>query len=173
MGSYQPPAPHYHPKTKTKRTLYLPLLIVGSILIFCALKWSDVVEYVNGEPKLTPKHQNKLQKKLTELDEAEQYALIATKNGSYPCLHSGHALCQLHIGEVWKYGVTVKGERGRYTAQFLQDNAVSYIVQLRGTMGDCLKEEQRKLFTYPILPENLARMENDRLLRPPYNPILR
>lgn len=173
MGAYQNPPPNYPTKTKTKKLLSLPLLIIPAVLILCALKWSDVVEYVNGELQLTPKHQGKLQKKLNELDEAEQYALIATTDGLYPCLHSGHALYQLHIGEVWKYGVTVKGERGRYTAQFLQDNAVSYIVQLRGTMGDCLKEEQRKLFSYPLLPENLAREENNRLLRPPYNPILK
>jgi hypothetical protein len=32
-----------------------------------------------------------------------------------------------------------------------------------------LQEEQRKLFYYPYLPENLARPVPDRLPRPPYN----
>ena len=32
-----------------------------------------------------------------------------------------------------------------------------------------MKEEQVKLYFYPYLPENLIRLENDRLPRPPYN----
>lgn len=143
------------------------------ILIVCALKWHDVVEYMDGQPQLTDKHQQQLKKKLNELEEAEQYALIATKDGLYPCLHSGHKLYYLHIGEVWKYGVTTKGKRGRYTSQFMENNSVSYIVQFRGTMGECQQEEQTKLFTYPVLPENLARLEENRLLRPPYNAVFK
>lgn len=100
-----------------------------------------------------PKHQQQLQKKLNELNEAEQYALVATKEGLFPCLHSGHAVYHLHIGEVWKYGVTTKGERGRYTTQFLLDNSVSYVVQYVGRIGDCLQAEQTKLFSYPVLPK--------------------
>jgi hypothetical protein len=114
-----------------------------------------------------------LQKKLDELDEAEQYALVARKAGYYPCVHSGHTLYFLQPGEVWKYGVTTKGERGRYSGQFILDNSVSYIIQFTGTIGECLQAEQNQLFTYPILPENLARPEKDRLLRPPSNPIFK
>jgi hypothetical protein len=160
------------PKPDTKK----PLLFVWAgvlILIICALKWSDVIEYFNGEPRLSTKHQNQLQKKLDELDEAEQYALVARKAGYYPCLHSGHTLYFLQPGEVWKYGVTTKGERGRYSGQFILDNSVSYIIQFTGTIGECLQAEQTQLFTYPILPENLARPEKDRLLRPPNNPIFK
>ncbi|MBL7803094.1 MAG: hypothetical protein JNL02_05125, partial [Saprospiraceae bacterium] len=110
-------------------------------------------------------------KKFNELEEAEQYALVATKEQWYPCLHSGHSLYFLHVGEVWKYGVTTKGERGRYQDQFILDNSVSFIVQYAGTITECLQEEQTKLFYYPLLPENLARPEKDRLIRPPYNPV--
>ncbi len=46
---------------------------------------------------------------------------------------------------------------------------MSYFVQFKGTISECLKEEQRKLFNYPYLPENLGRPEQDRLPRPPYN----
>lgn len=173
MGATKTPLQQYPPQgPKTKNPL--PLLIAGAFaLVLCALAWSDVVEYFKGEPRLIPKYQRQLERKLIELDEADQYALIATTDGMYPCLHSSRALYHLRIGEVWKYGVTAKGERGRYTAQFLQDNAVSYIIQLHATFSECLKEEQRKLFTYPLLPENLARKEDGRLLRPPYNPVLR
>lgn len=164
----QPPSP-----APNKRPAAVFVVAGGLLLIVCALKWIDVVEYIEGKPQLSPKYQGVLEKKLSKLDEAEQYALVATADGMYPCLHSGRASCHLRIGEVWKYGVTMKGEGGRYTAQFLQDNAVSYTIQFKGTTTDCLKEEQRKLFYYPLLPENLARPEAERLIRPPYNPVLR
>ncbi len=83
------------------------------------------------------------------------------------------SLYYLHIGEVWKYGITSRGERGRYTTGFLQDNGVQYLIQFKGTMTECLQEEQRKLFSYPLLPENLVRLEHNRLIRPPYNPVLK
>ena len=89
----------------------------------------------------------------------------------YPCVHNGHPLYFLHVGEVWKYGTTIKGQRGRYSSQFFEENAVSYIVEFRGTMGECLQQEQIKLYSYPVLPENLARPEEMRLLRPPNNPV--
>ncbi len=172
MGANSPRPPVSSQETKPGG--FSPFFIaVIAFLIRCALEWSDVIEYIDGEPRLTAKHQNQLQKKLNELEEAEQYALIASKEGYYPCLHSGHALYFLHIGEVWKYGVTTKGERGRYTGQFMLKNSVSYSVQYKGTLSECLQREQIQLFSYPLLPENLARPENDRLLRPPYNPVFK
>lgn len=172
MGAALPEIQPHNPAPKKKSTL--PAFIAGVLfLIVCALKWQDVVEYVNGEAKLTEKHQQQLKKKLDELEDAEQYALVAMADGMYPCLHSGRALYFLHAGEVWKYGVTSKGERGRYTSLFLQENAVLYIIQFKGTMTECLQAEQLKLFEYPILPENLARLEATRLIRPPFNPVLK
>ena len=170
MGANSPRPPVPQPETKTGA--FLPFVIAGlALLIVCALQWSDVVEYIDGEARLKAKHQKQLQKKLYELDEAEQYALIATVEGFYPCLHSGRASYLLHVGEVWKYGVTTKGERGRYTSQFILDHSVRYVIQIKGSIDECLKAEQIKLFSYPMLPENLARPEKDRLIRPPFNPI--
>lgn len=165
------PQPKPAPPVPKKIKRAFSILAGGLLLIVCALKWSDVIEYINDEPHLTRKHQQQLQKKFNELEEAEQYALVATKEQWYPCLHSGHSLYFLHVGEVWKYGVTTKGERGRYQDQFILDNSVSFIVQYAGTITECLQEEQTKLFYYPLLPENLARPEKDRLIRPPYNPV--
>lgn len=163
--------PQIHPPEPKKKSL-LPFIIgSAAMLIVCALNLSDVIEYIDGEPCLTAKHQQQLHKKLNELDEAEQYALIATTEGFYPCLHSGHTSYFLHVGEFWKYGVTTKGERGRYTSQFILDHSVKYVIQSTGSIDKCLKEEQVKLFSYPMLPENLARLEKDRLIRPPFNPI--
>lgn len=162
------------PQMPEPKKSVLPLVIGSAIiLIFCALKWRDVVEYINGEPQLASKYQEQLQNKLNEADEAEQYALIALMDGWYICLHSGFGTYYLKAGEVWKYGTTTKGEQGRYEYKFLRDNRVSYVVQFRGTLHECLKEEQNKLYMYPLLPENLAREEELRLIRPPYNPIRR
>ena len=79
----------------------------------------------------------------------------------------------LRKGEIWKYGVTSKGQAGRYSDVFLIKNQVSYFVQFSGTFSECLKQEQILLFNYPYLPENLARNPADRLSRPPYNSIMR
>lgn len=122
---------------------------------------------------LDPREEEKLGKRLREIDDSEQYALVAIADGWYPCLHSGRAVCYLHTGEIWKYGVTSKGQFRRYSAAFLVKNRVSYIVQFKGTLSECLKQEQIKLYYYPHLPENLARPAVDRLPRPPYNPIMR
>lgn len=120
-------------------------------------------------PKLDPKDEAKLFKRLNEIDEAEQYALIAIDRGWYPCNHQGRAVFYLLPGEVWKYGTTTKGQFGRYSIKYLAGVNVSYLLQFRGSISECLKEEQLKLFYYPYLPENLARPEKDQLPRPPYN----
>lgn len=44
---------------------------------------------------------------------------------------------------------------------------------IAGALNACYQAEQIQLFSYPILPENLARPEKDRLLRPPYNPVFK
>ncbi len=172
MGATLPETQPHKPPPKKKTAI--PVIVAGVLfLIVCALKWQDVVEYVNGEAQLTEKHQKQLEKKLNEMEDAEQYALVATKDGFFPCLHSGFVRYYLHVGEVWKYGVTTKGERGRYSSEFILNNSVAYIVQFQGTLTECFQAEQIQLFSYPVLPENLARPEMYRLLRPPNNPILK
>ena len=158
-------------KTSTKtQTSILPLLTGGAVLLVAVAIFSPVA--FNGEieaPKLSPKEEAKLQKRLKEIDEAEQYALIAIESGWYPCNHPGCSTFYLLPGEVWKYGTTTKGQFGRYSVKYLAGINVSYMIQFRGTIAECMKEEQVKLFFYPYLPENLVRPEKDRLPRPPYN----
>lgn len=95
---------------------------------------------------LGPQEEAKLQKRLKEINYAVQYALIADENGGYSCNHPGRPTYHLLKGEIWKYGTTTKGQVGRYSLKFLEKANVSYIVQFRGTITECLKEEQRKLF---------------------------
>jgi len=152
------------------RMSFLPIFLGAVILLTGVVLFSKMTfERGNDLPKLSPQDEAKLQKRLSEIDDAEQYALVANENGWYPCNHPGRATFYLKAGEVWKYGTTTKGRFGRYSIKYLAGTKVSYIVQFQGTISECLKEEQRKLFNYPYLPENLARPVKDRLPRPPYN----
>ncbi len=169
MGANKPLT--QNPRQGTSKSTYL--LLVCSVLLIIAFITNSVLEKSGNEPKLSRKEEEKLQKRLKEIDESEQYALVAMEDGWYPCLHSGRISCYLKKGEVWKYGVTSKGEFGRYTALFLSKNRVTYFIEYDGTFSECLKQEQIKLFNYPYLPENLARLPAERLSRPPYNSIMR
>jgi hypothetical protein len=76
----------------------------------------------------------------------------------------------LHIGEIWKYGVTINGEQVRYTKNELIEKGLLYLPQLQGSLQRCLSEERKKIIEYPLLPENLTRKPEYRLARPPANP---
>lgn len=167
MGAYNPKK--REPETKTQTPF--PLIFIGSALFLAGIVLFFKMDFEEGHraPKLPPKEEEKLTKRLREIDDAQQYALVAIENGWYPCNHPGRATFYLLAGEVWKYGVTTKGQLGRYSIKFLEKTNVYYTIQFQGTIAECLKEEQRKLFNYPYLPENLARPEKDRLPRPPYN----
>jgi hypothetical protein len=156
-------------ETKVKKPF--PVLLTGIVFILVIavsilrIYFSKIIE----TPTLSLQEEQKLQNRLKEIDESVQYALIANEEGWYPCNHAGRLTFYLFAGEVWKYGTTTKGVLGRYSIKFLEKNNVSFLIQFHGTIGECMKEEQRKLFYYPYLPENLARPVPDRLPRPPYN----
>lgn len=170
MGADKPQPP----KPETQAPKLLPQLLAGAaFLLIVALSQNSVFDWGAIDPNLSPKEEAKLQKRLKEIDDSEQYALLATEDGWYPCLHSGRKSFYLRAGEVWKYGITSKGKLGRYTPSFLLKNKVSYIAQYQGDFAECLKQEQIKLYNYPYMPENLFRPPSDRLPRPPYNPVMR
>ena len=149
------------------------LLSVMSLIAMAALQWADVVEWVEGEWRLKPKREAKRDKQIKNIDDAEQYVLLAIAPGYYDCLHCPSKRIYLHTNEVWKYGVTNQGEKQRYTSQYFEQRQLRYHVQLRGTYSQCLIEEKRKLFEYPLLPENLARPDPLKLVLPPGNLQLR
>lgn len=167
MGSDRPK----RVKPETPILMSLPLLLIGGafLLLAIALVLKTGFKGEDNTPRLSPKEEEKLQKRLKEIDEAEQYALIANEDGWYPCNHPGRATFYLKAGEVWKYGTTTKGQFGRYSLNYMEEINVFYFIQFKGSIAECLKEEQRKLYNYPYLPENLARPVKDRLPRPPYN----
>ena len=143
----------------------------NQLILICmaALKWTDVVEWADGEWRLKPKREAERDKQMRKIDDAEQYALVADVPGYYECLHCPGKRIFLKINEIWKYGVTNQGGKQRYTTQFLEQRGLRYLVQLRGTYSQCLVEEKRNLFEYPLLPENLARPDSLQLVLPPGN----
>jgi len=170
MGADKPQPPK--PETQTPKLL--PRLLAGAaFLLIVTLSQNSVFDWGKIEPNLSPQEEAKLQKRLKEIDDSEQYALLASEDGWYSCLHSGRNSIYLKVGEVWKYGVTSKGKLGRYTPSFMLKNKVSYIAQFNGNFAECLKQEQIKLYNYPYLPENLSRPASERLPRPPFNPVMR
>ncbi len=145
------------------------LMVIMGLLIFFQYKGVDFLEKApDGSPRLSPKRSAKLKKELDELDEAEQYVLLAEINGEYPCF-SCPSLSSIYLqkGEVWKYGVTQKPGGARYSSKYLTNMYLFYETQFVGTIQKCLKEEKRKIYYYAVRPENLKRKIP--LIRPPDN----
>ena len=99
----------------------------------------------------------------------EQYALVAYKDGWFPCYNCGTAdSIYLYEGEVWKYGKTCFGEKGRYP-NGLPFKKLLYYIQVEGTEKECLIAEKEKIYNYPNLPE--CQRRNIFLIRPAGNKI--
>lgn len=135
-----------------------------------ALIWDDVA-YVDekGEAHLKEWRALELQKKMEALAQAEQYALIAIRDRWYECYSCPNKTYYLREGMIWKYGVTTRGQSGRYTTVWLYQMQLAYQIQFKGTYQECLLEEKRKIILYPLHPDNLARLPTERLARPPGN----
>lgn len=160
--------------TRNKRprpTWWLFLIAICSILAIVA-HWKDAEfldEDPNGNPILGKKRQQELENALKEFDEAEQYALLADNDGYFPCYNCKEKpTIYLYKGEVWRYGTTTKGQKGRY-GNSLTGKELVYIIQFKGTLQDCLKQEKLKIFNYATLPENIKRPKP--LIRPPGNKV--
>ncbi len=99
----------------------------------------------------------------------EQYTLVATEDGWFPCFNCGTAdSIFLYEDEVWKYGKTCFGEKGRYPSGLPVEN-LQYLTEFSGTEKECLIMEKEKIYNYPNLPECLRR--NILLIRPAGNKI--
>jgi hypothetical protein len=125
-----------------------------------------VIQREDGSYELSEERQEKRNKKMEDQDEAVQYALTAKTDGYYTCYSCGaQTTVFLRTGEVWKYGHTTM--KKRYADSYLNFMNLEYLPQYEGTLTDCVKEEIRKIYNYPLLPENLAR--SFKLPRPPGN----
>jgi hypothetical protein len=117
-----------------------------------------VIQREDGSYELRKERQAKQDREIEDLqaEEAEQYALRAKVSGYYPCYNCGDAdEVFLNIGEIWKYGYTTR--ENRYTKKYLDRLNLIYDKQFMGTPVECQIEEKRKIYQYPLLPENLIR----------------
>ena len=140
-------------------------LILFSCLVMAT---KPFIEYDDkGNPRLATWRQEKLDKEVKDLEYAEQYALRAGTNGWYPCYSCiDRSHLYLYKGQIWKYGITTKGQKGRY-GNGLTKLSLDYEIQYEGTLSECLIQERQKIYAYALLPENLARKKP--LIRPPGN----
>lgn len=167
---YAPLAPPQAPTPRPKGHFLLFLLICTILGVVAAWQGKDFLELDhNGEVQISAQREKQLKQRLKRLNHAEQYVLLAKVDGWYPCYSCETSdSIYLFAGEVWRYGVTIRGEKGRY-GHTLKDKRLLYIVEVYGNVSECLEAEAIKIYTYPKLPENLKRTIP--LIRPPGNKV--
>ncbi len=133
------------------------------------LTFDQVVEWEDGKPRLRKKRAGQLRRDIEFLRDAMQYALVAKKLGLYRCKRCPKGWIILKRGEVWRFGVTKKGEKGRYSEEFLDENNLIFDIQFKGRLDECLEQEKTKIYNYPLQPENIARLPEERMVYPPGN----
>lgn len=158
-----------NPIPKPKKFPAVAWILAGFLLV-CVVYFSfekSVKKDQNGQIiGISEAQQAKFRADSLKLTKCVQYALIALKSGFYErCDGQGEVF--LLVGEVYKYGFTCEqNPLDRYSKNYLQENHLDFEPQFFGTILDCQTEEKRKLYLYPILPENLKRPENKRLILP-------
>lgn len=101
-----PPAPGWKPVAR---------LLLAAFVLWVVMGPREFIVWKDGKPELAPWRKAKLEREMEELDSAEQYMFFARIPGYYPCYNCfGKEEIFLNYGEVWKYGVTTKKEKGRY-----------------------------------------------------------
>lgn len=151
------------PKKSKNTALFWALFLAASLAV-------GIFVAINQKWGIEEKRAEKLEKLLKNAEEgAEQYALRAMYDGLYPCYScAGQDSIFLFAHEIWKYGIALNGEKGRYSSTYLLSLKVSYHLEYQGDLTECYRQEKIKIFTYPNLPENLKRGAT-KLFRPPGN----
>jgi hypothetical protein len=152
--------------------LFLTLIVAPLYIIEMSKeKRSPIVIDDEGNWSLSPERKRKLEREIKEMDNAVQYSLRAREEGYFPCYTCPDTakMIFLYAEEVWKYGVTRKGEHGRYPSGVKGVPNLTFVPEFEGHVTECLKEEKRKIYHYPLLPE--ARKRLIQLYLPPGNKI--
>jgi len=158
----------------TNFRLYLKILfglIVLSIFTILAISrnYEDVVEYnAQGNPQLKPERLAKLADDIRRINNCQQYSLRATESDWYPCYSCGDTtMVYLLKGEIWKIGEKCDDNDARYSESKLKAMALKLYPEFFGDKTACYEEQQRKIYYYPLLPENQKRKK--KLGHPPGN----
>lgn len=129
--------PSSDPKPPQKGRNLIVIGIALTFIVFSAPKIGDHLEWdADGTPKLPAKREKKLLKALRELEEAEQYALIIDVPGYYPCFNCDSTHIFMHKGETWRFGSTVKKQKGRYL-KYRKPVGMIYQIQFEGNIFEC------------------------------------
>ena len=159
--------PQKNPDSNSPHLFPLFLLLMITILAYNMAKKPFIEVDEKGTTKLAEWREEKLAKELDDLEEAEQYVLLARRSGMYPCFSCvGSNVIYLRRNQIYKYGFTTKGKRGRYQNS-LEGKNLRYVVEYTGTITECMRQEKIKIYRYALLPENLERKTP--LIRPPGN----
>lgn len=166
-GPMRPSAPQNPRNPRVAMLIFL--LGVCILAVLAVWKGVDFLEQDEGGGlRLSAAREAQMQQRLQRLERCEQYVLQAKFSGFYPCHNCGaDTLIFLRAGEVWKYGITIQGEKGRYPNTWITALGLRYRVQYRGSIQDCLQQETLKIYQYALLPENTRRKLP--LVRPPGN----
>lgn len=94
---------------KSKPSGKPPLLFIIALVILSCIGLATkhfIEKDKDGKPQLAEWRKEKLQQELNDLDEAEQYVLVAKRSGVFPCYSCLNATTiYLNKWEIWKYGV--------------------------------------------------------------------
>jgi hypothetical protein len=159
------------PEQEPKRPHFFWVVLILFLILFAFWKGVDfLIIDDDGAVQLAPERQDELDRRLKNLQKAEQYVLIARYGGVYPCFNCGTAsTIRLLKGEIWKYGTTLQNGRSRYSSSWLGKSNLVYITEYEGTPVECLELEALKIYKYAILPENTKRAKP--IIRPPGNKV--
>lgn len=165
------PGPTPQPPRSPRAALLFFILCSCILAVLAAWNGVDFLEQDEGGTlSLSAARETQMQQRLQRLEQCEQYVLRAKSSGYYPCYSCGaDTLIFLRAGEVWKYGITIQGEKGRYSNAWVTALGVSYHRQYRGSVQACLRQETLKIYQYALLPENVKRRRP--LIRPPGNKV--
>jgi hypothetical protein len=143
-------------------------ILIGLLLAALSYTESVVFDEEGNVKGLSKKQTEKFLADSAKKERCVQYALVADTSDFYT--NCKGELVYLLEGEIWKYGVTCeKISEKRYSKGYLTKNKLYFLIQFKGNRFECEYEEKKKLFYYPLLPENVRRRSKERLVLPPGN----
>lgn len=147
------------------------LLVLGCLIVYSVYNSQGYEEVVTtdseGNPVLTPDRQAEIARRQNKnIEEAEQYVLIAIAPGYRECYLCPGGKVWLEAGEIAKIGISTNS-KNRYSIEYYEHHGVFYQMEYRGDLTTAKNREIGRLGSYPLLPENLKR--KNKLLYPPLN----
>lgn len=125
------------PKTVQKSSSFFPKKFFWAVFFCVLIAAASIGGFLifdeNGKADISEERKEALQNVLEKLENAEQYVLTAKKSKFYPCSNGECATIWLNMGEVYRYGTTINGQKGRgYSETYLRSNFLEYKIEFKG-----------------------------------------